>query len=488
MRRVFLTIILAMTVMLPAVAQDSLKTRASFPRAVGSLLFANVFINRMSYLTGHDYSQVTMHSIRRNLRSGFEWDNDLFFINQVGHPFQGGLNFNAARNNGFNFLQSMAFNAVESIAWEYFGEKEPPSTNDIITTIAAGTLFGECSHRLADRTLDNGDRGARRVFREAVAAFLNPLQGLERLITGKMWKVKAGGREMKSERCEVDVAFADRYVVAADGASHGNHHPFIAVATEYGETVDGERHTQPYDFIDLDCALAFGGGQPIMPRISLTARLFSTPLTLPSEAQGEGELGLYQFYKYDDMCLGDSLRGPFPYGETASFGPGIIIKSPQGQRLALEQRIFARGVILGAAESDHYQCYKRHYNMGSGYGASSMTRLSWNVGSPQSEGQKEAISLQLDAYYMQLYTWRGFDSANPPVDMQTGEADQHPNVLGDRSHTRQLALDMQLQARLTPHCGLALGAAWFSRNTHYDYHPTRHIDSYELRAGLLWEL
>ena len=62
------------------------------------------------------------------------------------------------------------------------------------------------------------------------------------------------------------------------------------------------------------------------------------------------------------------------------------------------------------------------------------------------------------------------------------------NVLGDRSHTRQLALDMQLQARLTPHCGLALGAAWFSRNTHYDYHPTRHIDSYELRAGLLWSL
>ena len=517
MRKGLLAMVLAMTVMLPAAAQDSLSVRPSFPRAadspsvkpsfplaVGSMLFANGFIHGMGRLTNFECSEVTMHSLRRNFRSGFEWDNDRYFMNQLGHPYQGGLSFNAARNNGFTFLQSAAFTVAGSFLWEYCGEKEPPSINDMITTSVAGTLFGECSHRLANRVLDNSDRGVRRVLREATAAFLNPLQGLERLLTGKMWKVRGNENqnenENENENACVSISLADRYVVAANGASHGSHHPFVAIAAEYGETADGEPHTHPYDFIDVDGALAFGGGQPVIPRLNVTARICSTPLTshltpLTSHLTPHTshlsplslELGLYQFYKYDDTRLGDSLRGPFPFGETASFGPGLIIKSPQGGRLSFEQRLFARGVILGTAESDYYNCYDRQYNMGSGYGASSMTRLSWKTGSSPWEGQREAFRLQLNAYYLHLYTWRGYDAATPPWET-TGTASQYPNVLGDRSHTRQLALDLQVQARLTPHCGLALGAAWFSRHTHYNDYPHHHADSYELRAGLLWEL
>ena len=527
---------LAMTVMLPAAAQDSLSVRASspraadspsvkpsFPLAVGSLLFANGFIHGMGRLTSFECSEVTMHSLRRNFRSGFEWDNDRYFMNQLGHPYQGGLSFNAARNNGFTFLQSTAFTVAGSFLWEYCGEKEPPSINDMITTSVAGTLFGECSHRLANRVLDNSDRGARRVLREATAAFLNPLQGLERLLTGKMWKVRGNENqnenenedenqnENENENACVSISLTDRYVVAANGASHGSHHPFVAIAAEYGETADGEPHTHPYDFIDVDGALAFGGGQPVIPRLNVTARICSTPLKTKTKTKTKNtvqgdlplgipkgdaslveesphlELGLYQFYKYDDTRLGDSLRGPFPFGETASFGPGLIIKSPQGGRLSFEQRLFARGVILGTAESDYYNCYDRQYNMGSGYGASSMTRLSWKTGSSPLEGQREAFRLELNTYYLHLYTWRGYDAATPPWET-TGTASLYPNVLGDRSHTRQLALDLQVQARLTPHCGLALGAAWFSRHTHYDDYPHHHADSYELRAGLLWEL
>ena len=526
---------MAMTAMLPAAAQDSLSTRASlpraadspsvkpsFPRAVGSLLFVNGSIHLLGRLTNFECSEVTMHSLRRNFRSDFEWDNDRYFMNQLGHPYQGGLSFNAARNNGFNFLQSAAFTVAGSFLWEYCGEKEPPSINDIITTSAGGVLFGECSHRLANCVLDNSDRGARRVLREATAAFLNPLQGLERLLTGKMWKVRGNENqnEDENENCVrrfarrngnedqnawVNISLADRYVVAADGASHGSHHPFVTISAEYGETADGKRHTHPYDFIAVDGALAFGGGQPVIPRLNVTARICSTPLKtktktktktvsggLPAgtetlEGLEEAELGLYQFYKYDDTRLGDSLRGPFPFGETASFGPGLIIKSPQGGRFSLEQRLFARGVILGTAESDYYNCYQRQYNFGSGYGASSITRLSWKTGSSPLEDQRETFRLQLNAYYLHLYTWRGYDAATPPWET-TGTASKYPNVLGDRSHARQLALDLQLQARLTPHCGLSLGAAWFSRHTHYDDYPRHHADSYELRAGLLWSL
>ena len=286
---------LAMTVMLPAAAQDSLSVRASFPRvadspsvkpsfplAVGSMLFANGFIHGMGRLTSFECSEVTMHSLRRNFRSGFEWDNDRYFMNQLGHPYQGGLSFNAARNNGFTFLQSAAFTVAGSFLWEYCGEKEPPSINDMITTSVAGTLFGECSHRLANRVLDNSDRGARRVLREATAAFLNPLQGLERLLTGKMWKVRVNENEdeneneNENENACVSISLTDRYVVAANGASHGSHHPFVAIAAEYGETADGEPHTHPYDFIDVDVS-ASSAAEPVSPHLQHSSHL--TPLT-----------------------------------------------------------------------------------------------------------------------------------------------------------------------------------------------------------------
>lgn len=472
MRKKLIAIIMVMAGVLTAPAQTA--SSPSWPRALGDFVFANGTIHLIDRMANIGYSHVTLHSIYRNFRSGFAWDNNLFFINQLGHPFQGGLSFNAARNNGFSFAQSVPFTVAGTLVWEFFGETEQPSINDVITTSFAGTLFGEGSYRLAELALDDGDTGGRRVLREATAAFLNPLQGLHRLFSGRMWKVKRNGASYSSAEAEDEtncsVTLSDRYVVASDGKSHGRHHPFVTISAAYGETADDESHSIPYDFLAVDGALAFGGGQPVIPRLSVTARLCSTPV-LTKEKTG-GELGLYQFYMYEDTRLGDSLRGPFPFGETASLGPGVIVKSRQeSSGLALEQRLFARGVILGSAESDYYKCYERHYNMGSGYGASSMTRLSW----------KDAVSLQLDAYYLHLYTWRSYE----PRDVTTIETNDL-NVLGDCSHARLLKLDMQLQARLTHHCGMAFGAGWFLRNTHYKYHPDSWKEGYELRAGLSW--
>jgi len=454
---------------------SGMNQKSALTHTVGNLLLTNGTLHLIGRLGGdEECSDVSMHSIHRNFKSGLVWDNNNFFVNQMGHSYTGGLYFNAARSSGYSFVQSVPFTVVGSLIWEYFGESEKPSLNDMITTTITGTMFGEGSYRLAKHVLDDSDTGARRVLRETTAAVLNPLQGLLRLLNGDMWKVRRNGPSSSSEepREESDciVSLSDRYIVASDGMSHGNHHPFLFLSAEYGKTADGERHTSPYDFIALDAALAIGGGQPIIPRFSVTARLCGMPVLMGDKTSGE--LGLYQFFVYEDTRLGDSLRGPFPFGETASLGPGFILRSQQRpSRLSLEQRLFAHGVILGSAESDYYNCVDRHYNMGSGYGASSMTRLAWN----------NTVSLQLDAYYLHLYTWRGYK----PDDMAHMSSD-NLNVQGDRSHARLLKLDMQLQARLSRHCGVALGAALFSRNTHYKYFPKSKKDSYELRGGLLW--
>ncbi|MCR4603684.1 MAG: DUF3943 domain-containing protein [Prevotella sp.] len=452
-----------------------MREKPSLTLAVGNLLLANGTIHLIGRLgADDDCSDVSMHSIKRNLKSGLAWDNNKFFVNQLGHSYIGGLSFNAARSSGFSFVQSVPFSAIGSLIWEYFGETEQPSINDMITTTIAGTMFGEGSYRLAKHVLDDSDTGGRRIAREATAMFLNPFQGLQRLLDGSMWKVRRNASSHRDEEMPMDsknsLTLSDRYVVASDGESHGCHHPIVAISTEYGETADGEGHTCPYDFLALDAAMALGGGQPVIPRFNVMARICSTPMFMNGMASGE--LGLYQYFTYEDTRLGDSIRGPFPFGESASLGPGLVVKCRQlSSRLALEQRLFARGVILGSAESDYYHCRERQYNMGSGFGASSMTRVEWD----------DLLRLQFDAYYLHLYTWRGYEP-----DEVRGMESGNLNVLGDRSHARLLKLDMQLQARLSRHLDVALGAAWFSRNTHYKYYPKSHKSSYEFRTGLSW--
>jgi hypothetical protein len=58
------------------------------------------------------------------------------------------LHHATARANGFNFYESILFNAFGSYTWETFGENMPPSTSDFIPTVAGGSILGEMLHRL----------------------------------------------------------------------------------------------------------------------------------------------------------------------------------------------------------------------------------------------------------------------------------------------------------------------------------------------------
>lgn len=441
---------------------------------------SNVLITHSSFflidrylLDEQPYSKVTMHTIHRNLKSPFVWDNDNYFQNQFGHPYQGSIYYNSARRNGYSMLQSMPFVLAGSLMWEYCGESELPSLNDMVTTVASGTMWGELTHRLAGEITDNGDTGGSRVAREVALTILNPMESLHRLISGRMWKVRGGPTTGSSNVSMLSVVAGNRYAVATQPATHGSHLPFVNATLEYG-MADGERHLKPFDFFTIDLQLEFGSPS-FFSHLGLTGRLCSTPIAAKDDACGE--VGLYQYYSYYDSHLSDSVRGPLPFGETASLGPGVMLSLPRlTPKLGFDQRLYAHGVILGTAESDYYQCYKRHYNMGSGYGLSSLSRLKYGP----------AAMLQLDASYTHLYTWKGYEPANISS-LPTDDANDL-NVLGDRSQTRLLKVGVQLHAPLAKHLGISLGGTYFSRRTHYRYHPDRHVESYELKAGLEWSL
>lgn len=445
-------------------------------RTVGEIILIQSTINTWGrYVMDEPYAQTTLKSIGRNFKSSLVWDNDNFYLNNLGHTLQGALVFNSARSNGYSYWESVPVTIAGSFLWEYVGERDKPSINDMITTPLAGSLFGECSHRLSNELIDNQATGVIRFVREATTALINPVEGFHRIISGKAWRVLPNDEPKPQVNISGSYSVGGRYLSDANN-SHQGGQLYISLAMDYGDMADGESHNTPFDYMSIDAALAVEKGQHLLSHFRLTGRICSTPLKMKGTAYGE--LGLYQFFNYEDTNLpSDTLpRSPFPFGEMGSLGPGFQFYFPHlTLRIAFQQQVYAHGIILGAVESDYYKFDSRHYNMGSGYGLSSVSRLTWqHIG-----------NLQLRANYMHLYTWKGYEPRN--LSELSQDDCSYLNVMGDHSNARLLSLSLQTRINLSPHLGITLGSSYYHRYTHYRYHPNRHAESYELRTGLDWQ-
>jgi hypothetical protein len=87
-------------------------------------------------------------------------DHDLWFVNYIGHPYQGGYYYNSIRSQGATTTQSALFCIGQSLLWEYGWEAgmEQPSIQDMISTPLAGILVGELSHYATVKMSENGFR------------------------------------------------------------------------------------------------------------------------------------------------------------------------------------------------------------------------------------------------------------------------------------------------------------------------------------------
>lgn len=447
-------------------------------RALAEMIATNGVINLFGrYVMNEAFAKTTLNSIRHNLKSGFAWDDDNFYVNNVGHVYQGGLYFNAARVNGMGFWKSIPYTFVGSLSWELFSETEQPSINDMIITTLTGTMVGEVSYRLTPHLIDERVRGGKRFLREAVAGFINPIEGFHRLFSGRLWKVRATNEDEYACRDNSDViatmGVGARCVWASGAFRGGAWQPVLSFDVEYGQTADGERHLTPYDFFDLNIRFAFGRKQHLASHLDLIGRLCSTPAMTGKKARGE--LGLYQFFHYEDTRIpGDSTKSVFPFGEMTSVGPGLLLSFPKlVPRISMDQRLYLKGVLLGAVNSDYYHFYNRTYNMGSGWGALSSSRLTWeNVG-----------IMNLRLHYMHLFTWKGYEPGSLPESVFDTN---YLNVLGDKSEARVFSVQLHGKANLSKSMRLLLGASYYSRHTHYRYHPNQQAESFEMRAGVEW--
>ena len=434
------------------------------------------------YALNSDFAQTTLNSLKRNFTDGMVWDNDFFITNLFAHPYHGNLYFNAARSNGLSFWESAPYALGGSAMWEFLGETEPPAINDVIATTCGGIAIGEMTHRLSRTVLDDRDRGGSRFLREAAATIINPIQGLHRIFSGDAWRVRSDHyRYHDFSKIPVDMSFSVGWRYLADNGAlfRGIHAPYVNITLMYGTPVDGERHTTPYDFFDLEMNAAFGGGQPFVNTLNIVGRLWSTPIL--DKKDMAGEFGIYQHFNYYDAkpIKDGSELTPYRISEAAGFGPGFILSLPQtGAMTKLEQRIFMSGILLGGTKSDYFNVIERDYNMGSGFSVKSKTQIEFG----------KFGRFMLNAKYFRIYTWKGYEDKDLQA-FADGTKDLHYlNVQGDRSNAMLLVVNPVMEIHLAKQWSVTLSGAYYSRRTFYKYHDMVKANTFETKLGLTCRL
>jgi hypothetical protein len=136
-------------------------------------LAVNFMYNGINHARGHDTAKITFKTMWLNLRHGFEWDDNPWGVNQIGHPYQGSNYFTSGRAHGLTFWEATAVAAYGSATWEFLFENNRASLNDLINTTLGGIALGEMMHRVGwlirDPTLTGKGRGRK----EFIASILS---------------------------------------------------------------------------------------------------------------------------------------------------------------------------------------------------------------------------------------------------------------------------------------------------------------------------
>jgi hypothetical protein len=271
----------------------------------GEVLLSNGIVmafNIANYkITGNgSWSIPIREALDRNFDGPWEWeDTDGFKVNQLGHPYQGSLYFNAGRANGFNFYQSAAFSALGSISWEAASESNHASINDFIATTIGSLSTGEMLYRLYLEACASG-------VPAPLAALINPMAGFHRLVA--RWEPPDYGRRLYQLHYQLGTSYAKTNSTLSDSnrelfASNG----FIAdigFSAAYGNPFEQNSAT-PFDHFELAMFVGTDIGNMMNIRLNSDGYLFSfspvytekdtlsTGLSLHFDFASLGELSIY---------------------------------------------------------------------------------------------------------------------------------------------------------------------------------------------------
>ena len=326
--------------------------------AVGQTVLINVFVNRVdAWAFQQDWARTGTRAWSRNLRLGWEWDEDAFPTNMFAHPYHGALYFNSGRANGLDYFRSVPLAFFGSWSWENFGETYRPSLNDWFMTSFGGITLGEVFHRVGATIRDNRAGGMTRFLREVAALPVDPIGGLNRLIRGEWTARGANPPEHDPKdfvlRLGAGARFARRFSRDQNVMTTGT----FLLDLLYGDQV-GQPYTGPFDVFNVRLVLTDYGG---LNALRASGRLFGANLNNP-HGRNRHMLAInqrYDFYKNPAQSVG---------GQSVEIG--INSRWPIGSKgYAIRTAVFGDGVLLGAIDAPGTGLGERNYDFGPGVGA-----------------------------------------------------------------------------------------------------------------------
>ncbi|MDR1416042.1 MAG: DUF3943 domain-containing protein [Prevotellaceae bacterium] len=409
----------------------------------------------------------------RNLKRGFVWDNDRFSTNLLGHPYQGGLYFSAARSAGLSFWPSVPYSVAGSLMWEYLMENEPPSINDFISTSIGGAALGEITFRLSGLLIDNRATGLNRAGREILAAIISPMSGLNRVLSGSAWKVRSAEGELSGDASVHFYMAAGYRALAGDSRvkSRLDNGMYVDAELSYGNLFS-EDCEKPYDAFTLRTSFNLFSEQPLVGSVNVVGELWGENIPLKS-ATATLHWGVFQHFSYYDSntVIAAQQVSSYRLAEAAAVGVGAQLKASVKGGATFVSSAYLTGILLGGTTTDYYRVTNRDYNMGNGFSSKLSAGLL---------GSKAGLGVKVEDY--RLFTWKGYDpEAN--LSLLTAEEQRTLNAQGDRGNARLTIYNLNFYYRFRKRCILSIQASCYSRDSCYSHFPSVKRQLVESKIG-----
>jgi Domain of unknown function (DUF3943) len=325
------------------------------------------------YTRNGNFNQTSPRSWWRNLQEGFTYDDNDFRTNQFIHSYNGNVYFNSARSNGLGFWTSAGYAAFGAFMWEFAGETHPMSYNDLIATTVGGFTMGEMTYRLSSEILDNRATGGKRFFKEFSSFFVDPIRGVNRLISGRSTTSHANPSDPMDWRpthgstlLGVGVRVIGQDSLGTDSKAYAN----LIFDHTYGNPWDNNRR-KPFDYSEITLQLTPGEKQPISI-LRIRGDLWEKPLGDPENPKHV--FAINQFYDY-------MINNTVEFGGQ-SIAPTLYSRYRLSNKVDVTSRVSALLLSLGAVNSDYANIAQvanrerlREYDYGPGAGVDAWVNL-----------------------------------------------------------------------------------------------------------------
>jgi len=304
---------------------------------------------------GGEGFRVGFRSWWNGFQHGFEYDDNHFATNQLDHPYQGNMYFNAARSNGFGYWGSLPFSFIGSFTWEYFAETNFPAYNDWVNTGAGGAALGETFYRLSSLILDNRTTGFSRVWRETAAFVLNPVRGFNRIVSGRSGAVSQNPPDWRPNHLSGLFTFGARTIGEEGAFDSDTTSAYFELDFNYGDPFGGA-YKKPFETFDFELQHNFDDGPGGLARMQakgiLGAHVLGGEPNAPTSL-----LAAWQRYDYVNNFSYEFGGQSATAGYLGRFGSGKFKCDVTGD---------AGWLMIGAIKSDYADFTGRDYDFGTG--------------------------------------------------------------------------------------------------------------------------